>query len=303
MNDRKQHVIKMANQLFIDKGFQATSIQDILEYSGISKGTFYNYFTSKNELLMAVIKSAITERERHRDDLLVGQDPSDIEVFIKQVEFQLKLNRKTGFLSLYEEVLVSNDPEFKNYIERNKLKNILWIYSRFLDIFGEKAQPYLYDCAIMFMGILRENIKFNQMANPSNVSFNRVVRYSVRRIENMIKDVVISEEQLISPLQLEKLLPNWNNVNQSFQKQLHHLIFTIKKELRQSGQLTNQIDLLDFIEEELLDSKKPRKFLIQSAFDSLKSDDQLLANSHFKKLDCMLKEYFSDAESEPVKTP
>ncbi|SIC20615.1 Uncharacterised protein [Mycobacteroides abscessus subsp. abscessus] len=31
MNDRKQHVIKMAHQLFIDKGFQATSIQDMMK--------------------------------------------------------------------------------------------------------------------------------------------------------------------------------------------------------------------------------------------------------------------------------
>ena len=42
MNDRKLHVVNMAHQLFIEKGFQATSIQDILDYSGISKGTFYN---------------------------------------------------------------------------------------------------------------------------------------------------------------------------------------------------------------------------------------------------------------------
>ncbi|MFP3340850.1 TetR/AcrR family transcriptional regulator, partial [Micrococcus sp. SIMBA_131] len=57
MNDRKQHVIKMAHQLFIERGFQSTSIQDILEYSGISKGTFYNYFSSKNELLIALFKA------------------------------------------------------------------------------------------------------------------------------------------------------------------------------------------------------------------------------------------------------
>ena len=54
MNDRKQHVVNMAHQLFINKGVQSTSVQDILEYSGISKGTFYNYFSSKHELLIAL---------------------------------------------------------------------------------------------------------------------------------------------------------------------------------------------------------------------------------------------------------
>lgn len=86
MKDRKQHVIKMAHQLFIDKGFQATSIQDILDYSGIAKGTFYNYFSSKNELLIALFTTLYKQMEKERNDLLIGQDPSDIEIFIKQME-------------------------------------------------------------------------------------------------------------------------------------------------------------------------------------------------------------------------
>ncbi|WP_042456943.1 TetR/AcrR family transcriptional regulator [Neobacillus dielmonensis] len=303
MNDRKQHVIKMAKQLFIDKGYQATSIQDILEYSGISKGTFYNYFTSKNELLMAIIKSSISEREKSRDDLLVGQAPSDIETFIKQVEFQLKLNRNTGLLALFEEVMVTNDADLKHYMERNQLNNIRWIHSRFLELFGDKAQPYLYDCAIMFLGILRENIKFNQITNQTNVNISRVVRYSVKRIENIVKDVIESEDQLLSPLQLEKLIPNMNKGNESFHKQLHHLIFTIKNELNQGNNITKQMDLLDFIEEEFLDSKKPRQFLIQSALDSLKSDEQLEINGMFLKLERLLKDYFFEVESEAMKTP
>ncbi|MEH7125423.1 MULTISPECIES: TetR/AcrR family transcriptional regulator [unclassified Bacillus (in: firmicutes)] len=40
MNKQKQHVIDTAHYLFIEKGFQATSIQDILGCRGISRGTF-----------------------------------------------------------------------------------------------------------------------------------------------------------------------------------------------------------------------------------------------------------------------
>lgn len=48
MNKRKKHVMDKAHELFIENGFQHTSIQDILAASNISKGTFYNYFSSKN---------------------------------------------------------------------------------------------------------------------------------------------------------------------------------------------------------------------------------------------------------------
>ncbi|WP_442956966.1 TetR/AcrR family transcriptional regulator [Planococcus sp. MB-3u-03] len=44
----KQQIINAAHRLFIQKGYNASSIQDILDEAGISKGTFYNYFTSKS---------------------------------------------------------------------------------------------------------------------------------------------------------------------------------------------------------------------------------------------------------------
>ncbi|WP_246483829.1 TetR/AcrR family transcriptional regulator [Heyndrickxia vini] len=86
MKSRKQHVMTVAHQLFIHKGFQATSIQDILEGSSISKGTFYNYFPSKNELLLAIFADSYNELEKKREKLLIGQNRSDIEIFIKQIE-------------------------------------------------------------------------------------------------------------------------------------------------------------------------------------------------------------------------
>ena len=55
MNDRKQQVLLTAQQLFVEKGFSATSVQDILDEAKISKGTFYNYFSSKNECLIAIL--------------------------------------------------------------------------------------------------------------------------------------------------------------------------------------------------------------------------------------------------------
>lgn len=40
--------------LFEEKGFSETSIQDIVEAIGVTKGTFYYYFTSKEQLLMDI---------------------------------------------------------------------------------------------------------------------------------------------------------------------------------------------------------------------------------------------------------
>ncbi|MGG3466972.1 TetR/AcrR family transcriptional regulator [Neobacillus pocheonensis] len=292
MNDRKQRVVKIAHQLFIDKGFQATSIQDILDFSGISKGTFYNYFSSKNELLMAIFKTNYTELEKERDELLIGQNRSDIEFFIKQVEIQLKTNRKNNLISLFEEVMVLNDADLKEYMQHGQLKNISWINNRLIDIFGEKKKPYLLDCSIMFLGILRENLKYHQRANKTNANIGQVVRFSVRRLVKMVDELMESGDQLIHPELLESWLPDCRRPNHAFQKQLHHSIFILKSSVTQNDEQAQYFELLDFIEEELLESKSPRKFLIESALLSLKTNGRKDSEKEILLLEQLVVEYF-----------
>ncbi|MEH7492045.1 TetR/AcrR family transcriptional regulator [Neobacillus niacini] len=189
MNDRKQHVISKAHQLFIEKGFQATSIQDILDFSGISKGTFYKYFSSKSELLIAIYKATFKNLQKERDDLLIGKSPSDIEVFIKQLEMQMISNRKNKLIALYEEVMSTNDADLKQYIRIARLRSLRWMFSRFIDIFGEKNKPYLLDCAIMFQGLMQHNLQYNRLATDSNEKISHVVRYSVNRLVKMVDEV------------------------------------------------------------------------------------------------------------------
>ena len=54
-NERKQEIIDTALKIFIHKGYEKTSVNDILNEIGIAKGTFYHYFKAKEEVLDAVI--------------------------------------------------------------------------------------------------------------------------------------------------------------------------------------------------------------------------------------------------------
>src|SRR5690606_25218473 len=163
MKNRKQHVIHTARQLFINKGFQKTSIQDILDNSGIAKGTFYNYFASKNELLMAIFQTIYDKFEQDRNELMIGRNPESIDIFIKQIAMQMEVNRTYMLSSLYEEVFFSNDMELKQFLQNGQLKMINWLYHRFIDLFGQSKKDYLVDCAVMFMGILHQSFKYYSM--------------------------------------------------------------------------------------------------------------------------------------------
>ena len=51
---RREELLDAAQQLFLDKGIAATSIDDIASAADVAKGTFYLYFPSKEALLAAI---------------------------------------------------------------------------------------------------------------------------------------------------------------------------------------------------------------------------------------------------------
>jgi len=66
---RRMELILAAEKLFKEKGFEDTSVSDITDAVGVSHGTFFYYFESKNEILKAVI------------NYYVGQDKELLEKF------------------------------------------------------------------------------------------------------------------------------------------------------------------------------------------------------------------------------
>jgi len=50
--ETKNKIFEVAGRLFKEKGFESTSIDEITEEAGIGKGTFFNYFPTKEALLL-----------------------------------------------------------------------------------------------------------------------------------------------------------------------------------------------------------------------------------------------------------
>lgn len=60
-DERRNEIIQTATHLFMEKGYDACSVNDILTAVGIAKGTFYYYFKSKEDVLDAGIEQ-LSER-------------------------------------------------------------------------------------------------------------------------------------------------------------------------------------------------------------------------------------------------
>jgi AcrR family transcriptional regulator len=53
---RSAQILQAARQVFAKQGFHATRMSDIAQAAGVSQGTLYHYFSSKDELFLAVLR-------------------------------------------------------------------------------------------------------------------------------------------------------------------------------------------------------------------------------------------------------
>jgi TetR/AcrR family transcriptional regulator len=67
---RPQELLEAALTLFLEKGLAATRAEDVARLAGVSKGTLYLYYPSKDELFKAVVRAYLTQVIAEGDEIL-----------------------------------------------------------------------------------------------------------------------------------------------------------------------------------------------------------------------------------------
>lgn len=75
-SDKRRQIIKGASEVFLAKGFDASSMAEIARVAGVSKGTLYVYFKNKEELFDAIVAGTCKLVADQAFDL----DPNDHDV-------------------------------------------------------------------------------------------------------------------------------------------------------------------------------------------------------------------------------
>ena len=70
-------LVTVATGLFAAQGYEATSVQQIVQEAGATKGGFYHHFASKDELLFEVYHRVLAEQTRRLEEIASGPgDPA-----------------------------------------------------------------------------------------------------------------------------------------------------------------------------------------------------------------------------------
>lgn len=98
-------IIQTALELFAREGFYPTSISKIAHKAGISKGLMYNYFDSKEGLILAIVAKGISKLKEHLDPNQDGfLTDEEFEIFINE-NFRI-LKENTDYWKLYFSIMM-----------------------------------------------------------------------------------------------------------------------------------------------------------------------------------------------------
>jgi AcrR family transcriptional regulator len=94
----RDRLIEAARQLFLEKGYTATGVAEILQKAGLNAGSLYHFFATKEDLLLAVL-------ERYKQLL----DPLVLEPVFGRISDPME--RVFGILAGYRQMLLQTDHE------------------------------------------------------------------------------------------------------------------------------------------------------------------------------------------------
>ena len=107
-NERKQELLKIAYNIFLMKGYDNTSIDDIINEAKIAKGTYYYYFESKEKTLEEVINMVVEKMTNKAKAILELNLPLEQKFINVILSFKPEINEEnlTEVINLPENIIM-----------------------------------------------------------------------------------------------------------------------------------------------------------------------------------------------------
>lgn len=132
MIDKKEEIYKSGRELFYSRGFKQTNVSGITKMAGVSVGTFYNYFDSKEKLFVEIYtKENEKIKKQITGSLNFNSDPLTI---IKEFMTQsiIAMNSNLILKEWYnKDVFV----ELEQYYREDDRKNDYFLHDFFIELF------------------------------------------------------------------------------------------------------------------------------------------------------------------------
>lgn len=164
---KKERIIEKSMELFKENGYHATKVEEITKALGISKGNFYTYFNSKEEVLYEILDIMKEQRIDLLHEMDVNKDPKEV----------------------LRDFAESNRHFFLRYLKRVNLQNI----EAFLK--DEKIILHIEEVQDILIEFLQKNV-VERMEGSKNKGYNLrfIAEFIFISMEGLFLDTCFTEE-------------------------------------------------------------------------------------------------------------
>lgn len=275
MNEKKHQILEAAIKCFADKGYQATSIQEIADTLGIAKGSLYFYFKSKEDLLVSICKyyferimvrfwetmedSHLTPREK-----LIGQVIENYEQFIEHSDF-VKMLMKERF-----EV----NQEIHELIFTLRAQQLSGNQQCILELYGEEIRPISFDLATIFIAMINGYMGYVMM-EQIKLDFQHVSQFLLDRLDDIVQGMLAKQAKpILNILEFERVFtdnPQQGRTKKAALAAELHAIRLLVEKLKKKPEEIDEINMSLQVLEAELDKKEPQTIMVKGMVALLKS--------------------------------
>jgi AcrR family transcriptional regulator len=177
--EKKLFICETALELFAQNGYHATSISQIAKEANISKGLLYNYFESKEELLISIVDNGFNELiasfDLNKDNILTDEE---FKYFLHSM-FKI-LDSRRSFWKLYFSLMlqVSIAPLIESRVKvwYDMLTSVLEDFFLKRDIKNPLTEALTF-------GAMLDGLSFAYIINPDMLPVNDVINHIIDKYQ------------------------------------------------------------------------------------------------------------------------
>ncbi len=109
-DEKKKLFLTTAMELFLEKGYEKTTIQDIIDKMEVSKGAFYHYFESKEDIIVGIAEDYAKKFSEVFKAIPENESLSPLEKINNMIELvQLRKSKNESQRSNIKSILIADD--------------------------------------------------------------------------------------------------------------------------------------------------------------------------------------------------
>lgn len=183
--ERRNEILDVAERLFVTKGFDHSSITDILNEIGIARGTLYYHFKSKEDILDAII-SRITKKLVAKAEMIAGQKEIPVLQRLTLMMQALNVNDDLGH-AIMEQVHKPQNALMHQKMQGELLASVNPLITGLIEEgIAEGICETQYPAEVVEMTLLYSNIVFDDLAEHSEEERNKKIAAFIYNLERLL---------------------------------------------------------------------------------------------------------------------